>query len=184
MFPRAILAAAAILASVSGQTIPNCGLLGPAYPIPTSLATSQFITGAADASLAAINAGLTTGRNDFGPLENSTSSFSVAVFSIHETAGSQYLFEHHYLAPAHRNGSLTGPALNDETLYRIGSITKLLTVYTFLVKLGEAYWDRPITDFIPQLASAAEGDPTKNVQWKEVTLGALASQMAGITRDC
>lgn len=182
MFRRSVvLAVAAVAGRALGQSVPNCDLLGPAYPVPTSLATSPFIIGAANASLAAINTGLTTGRTEFGPIESNVSSFSVAVFSIHDT-DSQYLFEHHYLAPAHRNLT-TGSRLDGETLYRIGSITKLLTVYTILAKLGDEYWDRHITDFVPQLLASSSGDSSKSVQWEEVTLGDLASHLAGVGRD-
>ena len=43
----------------------------------------------------------------------------------------------------------------DETVYRVGSISKLLFLYTFLVEVGHAHWHRPITDFVPELAEAA-----------------------------
>ena len=40
-------------------------------------------------------------------------------------------------------------------MYRIASISKLLTVYTLLLEIGDKYWDRAITDFIPELRALA-----------------------------
>jgi len=75
----------------------------------------------------------------------------------------------------------------DETVYRVGSISKLLFLYTFLVEVGHAHWHRPITDFVPELAEAAEScsaelDPLTCPDWDEITLGALASHLAGLGR--
>jgi CubicO group peptidase (beta-lactamase class C family) len=75
----------------------------------------------------------------------------------------------------------------DETVYRVGSISKLLFLYTFLVEVGHAHWHQPITDFVPELAEAAEScsaklDPLTCPDWNEITLGALASHLAGLGR--
>lgn len=75
----------------------------------------------------------------------------------------------------------------DDTVYRVGSISKLLLLYTFLVEAGHDYWHRPITDFIPELVEAAEScsaeaDPLTCPDWDEITLGALASHLAGLGR--
>lgn len=36
----------------------------------------------------------------------------------------------------------------------------------------------------PELANAPYDDPLEQVNWEEVTLGALASQLSGLGRDC
>ena len=41
--------------------------------------------------------------------------------------------------------------MDGDTVYRIASISKLLTVYTLLLEIGDKYWGRAITDFIPEL---------------------------------
>lgn len=81
----------------------------------------------------------------------------------------------------------TNTSRTDETVYRVGSISKLLFLYTFLVEVGHAHWHRPITDFVPELAEAAEScsaesDPLTCPDWHEITLGALASHLAGLGR--
>lgn len=75
----------------------------------------------------------------------------------------------------------------DDTVYRVGSISKLLFLYTFLVEVGHDYWHRSITDFVPELVEAArscsaESDPLTCPDWDDITLGALASHLAGIGR--
>jgi len=72
----------------------------------------------------------------------------------------------------------------ENTVYRIGSNSKLLTAYTILVEVGHAYWHRPVTDFVPELAAAAAScnstaEPLLCVDWHGITLGALASHLAG-----
>ena len=61
-------------------------------------------------------------------------------------------------------------------------------LYTFLVEAGHDYWHRPITDFVPELVEAvsescsAEADPLTCPDWDEITLGTLASHVAGLGR--
>ena len=55
-----------------------------------------------------------------------------------------------------------------------------------MIEVGSRYWDRPITDFIPELAKYSKvtaPDPLNVVDWRSVTLGTLAGQIAGIPRD-
>lgn len=66
-------------------------------------------------------------------------------------------------------------------------MSKLITIYTYLVEVGHAYWDKPVTDFIPELAAAAVNcsaaeDPLSCTGWDSITLGALASHLAGVAR--
>ena len=55
-----------------------------------------------------------------------------------------------------------------------------------MIEVGSRYWDRPITDFIPELAKYSNitaHDSLDIVDWRSITLGALAGQIAGIPRD-
>jgi CubicO group peptidase (beta-lactamase class C family) len=85
------------------------------------------------------------------------------------------------------SGLRTNTFRTDETVYRLGSVSKLLFLYTFLVEVGHAHWHRPITNFIPELAEAAQScsaelDPLTCPDWHEITLGALASHLSGLGR--
>lgn len=66
-------------------------------------------------------------------------------------------------------------------------MSKLLTVYTFLIHEGLARDGDSVTKHIPELAEIAKGDLVSDngrlVNWTDVTVGDLASQLGGITRD-
>lgn len=75
-------------------------------------------------------------------------------------------------------------AVAEDTVYRIGSNSKLLTAYTILVEVGHAHWHRPVVDFVPELAAAAvtcnaTTQPLLCPDWNSITLGALASHLSG-----
>lgn len=68
-------------------------------------------------------------------------------------------------------------------------MTKLLTVYTWLVKAGGlSLFNEPITKYVPELkAAAAKQNATENpidfVAWDDITIGDLAAQTANIGRE-
>ena len=77
--------------------------------------------------------------------------------------------------------------IDSDTVYRLGSLTKIFTVYTWLAQDGDVKWNEPITKYVPELAQAADkakDDPVGNVAWDEVTVGSLAGQLSGAGRDC
>ncbi|KAH6855461.1 beta-lactamase/transpeptidase-like protein [Chaetomium sp. MPI-CAGE-AT-0009] len=156
----------------------NCPLLGPAYPAVTDLASSPALNVTKAAFDEALAQALSSGQFD-----NSTTSFSIQVFTTHDN---KPLYEYYHTASS-ANGSLSGTRkVGPGTLYRIGSISKLVTVYAILSKLSDRYWNEPVTNYVPELAAASHqliGNAVNDVQWSEVTLGALASQMGGIGRD-
>ncbi|KAK4463217.1 D-alanyl-D-alanine-carboxypeptidase/endopeptidase AmpH [Cladorrhinum samala] len=149
----------------------NCPILGPAYPPVTEISSSNAFGAARATADKLITDGLASGQ-----LDNQTSAFSVQVFSIYSD---DPVYEYHHAAPA-----LNLTTLNGDTIYRIGSISKLITVYTILSKLPDWYWDEPVSKYIPELSGLAPPeDSLAAVDWSKVTLGALASQMGGIGRD-
>ncbi|KXH36537.1 hypothetical protein CNYM01_01433 [Colletotrichum nymphaeae SA-01] len=156
----------------------NCPLLGPAYPLP-DLHKSQVIKDTNESFAKLVNDAISTGETELGKINTATASFSIGVFSANSD---DFLYEYHHQG-TELNGTVTGGSLDSDTLYRIGSVTKLLTVYTILIKLGPTYWNEPITKFIPELADAPVGHRANRTQWSEVTLGGLASHMSGIARN-
>lgn len=72
------------------------------------------------------------------------------------------------------------------TVFRVGSISKLFTVYTILVSQSHSIFARWIGDLLPELATSETPSDTRELpaNWSEVTIGALASHLAGIARDC
>jgi CubicO group peptidase (beta-lactamase class C family) len=85
----------------------------------------------------------------------------------------------------HTSGSLNISAgstskITSDTVYRIGSVSKLFTVYALLLNNKIHHWNRPVTEYIPELKHAAQHPPHNStvidwVQWDQVTVGALAS---------
>jgi CubicO group peptidase (beta-lactamase class C family) len=109
-------------------------------------------------------------------------SFSIQVFTSDEI-----LYEHYHTAPTLPSLRQYGVSQVDEnTVYRIGSITKIFTVYAFLLDAGQQYFGHPVTEFVPELAVQAEnkaGNAITTTDWADVTIGDLASHLAGIASD-
>ncbi|KAI1171687.1 beta-lactamase/transpeptidase-like protein [Nemania sp. FL0916] len=159
--------------------IPNCPFPGAAFPKPTNLAASPSIQAAAAELTAAFEAYDGTESNN-----PDGTSWSLQIFSA---SSNEAIWEHYHTA---RNllgedgsGNFT---IGPDTIYRLGSLTKIFTIMTFIAEAGDSYWNDPVTKYVPELealAAKAESDPVMFVDWSSVTLGALASHMAGIVRD-
>lgn len=164
----------------SVSSIPNCPFPGAAFPKPTNLAASPTI----QAALKNITAAFETYDKDPSNNPNAT-SWSLQIFSA---SSEEPLWEHYHTAENLLGNDETGNfTVGPDTIYRLGSLTKIFTILTFLAEAGDAYWNDPVTEFVPELqvlAAKAQADPVMYVDWSSVTLGGLASHMAGITRDC
>ena len=148
----------------------NCPLLGPAYPAPTNVAAPALVAAKAkfDEALAA-----------HPDVDKDNIWWAIEVYSsLSKEQGT--IHRHFNHAPAQNSSLVIGP----DTIFRIHSISKVFTVYTVLAKLGFEYWNEPVTKFIPELANHEVQDATRDVDWSEVTVGTLASQISGISRDC
>ncbi len=44
-----------------------------------------------------------------------------------------------------------GTKASGDSIFRIGSISKLLTVYAHLLNGGLSLWENPVTDYVPEL---------------------------------
>jgi hypothetical protein len=63
--------------------------------------------------------------------------------------------ERHYTDPSVALGDVGTKKADADSVYRIGSISQLLTVYLFLIRVGDQRFNDPITKYIPELAAAA-----------------------------
>jgi hypothetical protein len=124
-------------------------------------------------------------NNASSGLAPNDTAFAVAMFSSKDN---QTVFEHYYTP----DNALGVPSVTRDSIFRIGSVAKVFTVWTFLAAAGDAFFKDPITKYIPELvnvpaspavASNVVYDDINDVRWEEVTLGDLASQAAGIPRD-
>jgi CubicO group peptidase (beta-lactamase class C family) len=154
--------------------VANCPILGFDLPAARQPSTSAAIKMAQANMTAVVNEQIKAQS----AVVNST-AFSVEIFSTKEADS---LWEYHYSAHADQAGTTH---VTKDTIYRIGSVSKLLSMYLWLIEDGDVHWNDPITDFVPELAKAAKtSDGVTHVSWNEVTVGELASHMAGIGRDC
>lgn len=156
----------------------NCPFIGPAYPAANN-ASSPAFTSAAAAFDKLLAEALATGQ-----MTANSTYYAVQVFS---STSKKPLYET-YHTPTIRtvqNISQIGTSkVGPDTIFRIHSLSKVVTVYTALSKLGDKYWDEPVSKFIPEFSGLQRGDGVYDVDWDEVTLGSLGSLMSGIGRDC
>ncbi|ETN43990.1 uncharacterized protein HMPREF1541_10855 [Cyphellophora europaea CBS 101466] len=175
------LIAARALGQVNEYT---CPLLGSSFPTPSRVDASSLQPYLSDFTRALEDA-LSGAENEYGVFDNATTSFSVAIWT---TVANESVYEYHFQGSELQGES--GIVPNNETIYRVGSISKAITVYAYLASVGEAHLDEPITKFIPELAEIdaeraenASANDIDNFQWSDITVRALASQMGGLTRD-
>ncbi|KIW72009.1 hypothetical protein PV04_00233 [Phialophora macrospora] len=181
--PATITLAFAFATSVLGD------FLGPTYPAPTDLAANGSHVSAAWSNLSSTLNGYIadSATNLTGPSGLKNLTFSVGMFSIHDPSAAATLQYHHTSAEI-ANSTAGLKKVDGNSIYRVASITKLITTFAGMLELKESDWDRPITDFVPTLAAYAAAHPagddlTGTVEWSKVTLAALASQIAGTPRD-
>ncbi|KAJ4346449.1 uncharacterized protein N0V89_010378 [Didymosphaeria variabile] len=161
---------------------PNCPLIGPEFPAPYNLeshpiwqAAIQNITNV----FQFIDDSNITGVDLF--------SYSLQIFSTNP--GSPILWERHRTAKDLPINTTGVKKVDGNTVYRLGSVTKVFTVLTFLAEAGDVYWTTSITKFIPELAkyegrsSQPDFDPVRETDWDDITIGSLASQVSGLGRD-
>lgn len=159
-------------------------LLGPAYPAPTAVADDNTIHTATELVQRTLQKALRTGISKFGNFTKNDNSLSITAASCLDDKP----FLDFQFTPQNLNTSAGSTArVTGDSVYRIGSISKLFTVYTLLLNHGFEHWDKPVTDYIPELKRDASQpghrDAIDHVQWDQVTVGALASQLSGIGRD-
>lgn len=110
-----------------------------------------------------------------GALNADNMTFSVDVFSA-ATNKSIYSYSH---VGDNEGGSLTAGKLDDETVTRIGSVSKLFTIYALVTKMGFDVLNRPVTDFLPELLPLNTTQTFDRIRFQDLTVGALASQQGG-----
>lgn len=109
-----------------------------------------------------------------------TTSFAIQLTSSNETIWSRY-----YTAPKLGNYTDSKPTpVTGDTNFRVASISKTFTVYALLLEKRISLED-PVTKYLPELLEGEKPvDPFGLlVQWDQITIRALASQLSGISRE-
>jgi hypothetical protein len=155
----------------------NPTFLGPVFPAPLNLRANSAWPSAIQSITGNLTSAITAAIG--GSNENSLAVRGISV------SDASPLFEFYHTA---KSISATGAQeVNADTVFRIGSISKLFTVYSLLLSGGFDVFEDSVTEYVPELREFAENpdvSPIEDVDWKDVTVGALARQVSGILRDC
>ncbi|KAF2973099.1 hypothetical protein GQX73_g677 [Xylaria multiplex] len=138
----------------------TCALAGPGFPAPSHLSSSSLLSDATSQFEESL-------RNEVLSSQGKDTAWGVALFSSKEN---KTLYEHYYTPPIDIGVS----KVDRNSIFRIGSVSKVFSVWSFLIEVGDERFNDPITKYVPELV---------NLGWEEVTLGQLASHAAGIPRD-
>ncbi|KAK2029048.1 beta-lactamase [Colletotrichum zoysiae] len=166
LFASAAVAAAGA-ASVPTEDVP---LLGPSFLSNFDPTDSEHIRNATESFPGVIEALFESGK-----LNKTDLVFAVDVFSA---ATNKSLYSYYHVGENGKPG-LTSGELNDGTIARIGSVSKLFTAYAILAKAGVEVLGHPVTKYIPELLSNSSENSFGRISWEDITVGALASHQAG-----
>ncbi|KAI0536554.1 putative penicillin-binding protein [Xylaria digitata] len=160
-------------------------LLGSVYQPPNGLLNSGVINTWKSSLAVTLNQVLQSGHSVFGDFEANTSSISVTIVSTEHDQDAP-LFDFHYSSPFLNHSAGGTDRVTKNSVYRIGSISKLITIYTLLVGYGWESWDHAVTRYVSELrgvVSPGSRHSIEDVYWDRVTIGALTSHLSGIGRD-
>ncbi|KAJ0375315.1 hypothetical protein COL26b_006526 [Colletotrichum chrysophilum] len=160
-------AATAAAATIPSDEVP---LIGPSFLSNFDPTNARSVLNATESFPAIID---TLFESDV--LNKTDLVFTVDVFSA---ATNKSLYSYFHAGDEGKQG-LTAGVLNDQTIGRIGSVSKLFTVYAIIAKAGIEVFSHPVTKYLPELLGNSSGDPLKHVRWEDITVGALAAQQAG-----
>ncbi|KAL8807176.1 MAG: hypothetical protein Q9182_000858 [Xanthomendoza sp. 2 TL-2023] len=163
--------------------------LAPPFPQPRDLTSNKSLVSTAWGNVSAtIDSYLNDSSTDLTGLSGLKNlTFSLGMYSIHDPLAAEHL-QYHFASAEVANSTTGATKVNGNSVYRVASVTKLITAFAGLLELSNSDWDRPITDFVPSLAEYARSMPGENdrvntVEWNKVTLAALAAHLAGGPRD-
>lgn len=169
------------------RAVSNCPLAGAEFPPPQTLSLHpvwQQALARLKNRFDLIDAGSTF--NVDGSLDQL--SYSIQIFSSNPGGG--ILAERHRTAPNLLANTTGVKQVDKDTVYRLGSVSKIYAVVAWLAELGDVHWNQPITNFIPELANftaqarSKPFDSVRQTKWEDITIAALASQVGGVGRDC
>lgn len=157
------------LTTVVPLTLAKCYDPSPAFPVPL------WANGKADL------------HSTFQKIEKqladiiSDGEWDTSSYSIEVTSNTETLWSNFHTA---REQNATRPGVqhvDEDSIYRIASITKVFTVLALLheQKAGSLSLDDTVAQHIPELAGPDSGA----LPWKDITLRILASQLSGIPRE-
>ena len=165
-----------VLASLSALVSSSC--FEPSEPLPAP----HLNPGSPD--LLALFSGLDSTIEE--ALTQTTAGWNTTITShaIDVTTASETLWQSFHTAPLLGEYNDGGPTnVTGNTAFRIASISKVFTVLAILLQQQEGILNLkdPVTKYLPDLR---ENDISDGVQWEQISLESLASQLSGIPREC
>lgn len=92
--------------------------------------------------------------------------------------------EYHYTAPSVVNAPNGTHQVDENSIYMVASVSKLITVFTGMVTLTQEEWNRPVTQINPQFQQLVEqnlpANVIYNIPWDQITPWSLATQLSGV----
>lgn len=156
MVPLLIVLSPALFASYALSFAP-CPLLGPAYPLFTLDSNSTILQSALTELNSKFDDLIRIGNGLNGQVSPNTTSFSITLFSTNQgTASSEpFLYEYHYTAPSLKSSTTGVNSVDANSVYRIGGLTEVFTIWSILIEVGDGVWNDPVTKYVPELRKAA-----------------------------
>ncbi len=106
-------------------------------------------------------------------------TFSLGLFSVRDPRAAGSL-QYHHTGPDIKNSSFGVNKVDGNSIYRVASMTKVISVYAGLLLLDPGDWHKPLTEIFPEIASLPKDDPVHHIQWDTITPFSLSSQISGI----
>ena len=161
----------ALLGSVAAD------FLSGSHPPPRDLASEQSLVASAWQNVTSTLDNASSNELLAG-LENIT--YSIGMFSLHDAAAT--VLQYHHTSSATANSSVGTRKVDQDSIYKVASVSKLITTYTGIVALSDEDWNRPLKTIAPILSAYLQNytDQIYHVQWNQITPWTLASQMSGI----
>lgn len=156
------------------------GFLTGTYPPPIDLSSNNSVVAASWKNLtqgfdSALKSNDANASKTFAAVRNVT--FSAGLFSIHDPAASK--LQYHYTSPEIAKAPNGTNKVDGSSIYRVASVSKLVTVYLGMLTLTNDDWNTPISRFIPEFTTAGSSG-VDTIDWEQITPWALATQLAGI----
>lgn len=110
-----------------------------------------------------------------GELNRTDLIFAVDVFSA---STNESIYSYYHIGEG-QEYALSAGRFDDQTVSRVGSVSKLFTAYAIIAQAGIEVLSHPVTRYLPELASNSTSDPLHKIDWSQITVGALLSHQAG-----
>lgn len=102
----------------------------------------------------------------------------IFAFDIFSASINVSIYEYYHVGEG-QEYALSSGRLDDQTVSRIGSVSKLLTVYAIIAQAGIEVFSRPVMRYLPDLAGNSTSNSLQRIKWNDITIGALLFQQAG-----